>query len=107
MSSITSEEETTNAHSLGAALMHLVRTNIGDVVLIWFRLTRQNLLEAHRQTLFVLCLGKAGYVPVAHAPHAVLCNFGSHVPVFGMDDEVDILVAKPFEVVIDLSGSLP
>ncbi len=46
--------------------------------------------------------GEGGGFAVGDAPEAVGGDFGGHVVVFGVDDEVDVVVAEFFEGVVDL-----
>lgn len=59
MRGVGGQQHTPDGHFLHAALVHAVGTDVDDLVLIWFRVTRQHLLELQRLALQELLVGQA------------------------------------------------
>lgn len=102
MRGICGEKETTHAHLLGQALVHLVRTDVHHPVLVWTGVARQDLLKLFGLPCNHLLAGQARSLAVRDPPEPVIGDTGGHVPMLGMDDEIGLLVAELFEVVVGL-----
>lgn len=59
MRGVGGQQHAPNGHFLHAALVHAVRTDVDDFVLIWFGVAGQHLLELHRLALQELLVGQA------------------------------------------------
>lgn len=103
MCGICSEEEPSHSHLLGAPLVDLVRADVGNLVLVWFRMSGEHGFILPRLTLEIFFSSEPGYFSVRDPPESVCADPGSHEPVFRMDDEVCIVPAKLMKVVIYLT----
>jgi hypothetical protein len=72
---------------------------------VWFRVAWQYLLVPQWLTFYQLFAREAGVVAVRNSPYAVVSDFGSHVPVGRVHDEIRIPVTESFvERQVDLES---
>lgn len=82
--------------------MNLVRADVGEFVLARIWIPRKHCLESFGLSGNEFILRQAWGFSVRNAPHAVLGDLGSHVPLMRVDYEVGVLKPEAFEIIVHL-----
>lgn len=102
MRSISSKQDSPNPELWCTALVNPIRTDIEESVASRLWIAWQHTLVFCGLIGDYLFGGEFCVFPIGHTPESVFCNFGRHVIVFGMDDEIYIVVAEFVEGIVDL-----
>ena len=102
MRRVAGEADTADAEALRAALVQLVRADVGEGVVFRFGVAGEDALVVGGLVVEDFLVGHVLVFLVGDAPEAVLGQAGDEVAVVGVDDGVDIVVAKLVEGVVDL-----
>lgn len=102
MRRIRHQKEPTHSERRRTPLLHLVRADIGDLVLAWLRAPREKFLIPPRLSSEVLFRRKTGDFGIADSVQAVVGDLCNHMPVRRVDEVVGIRVPVLCEVVVYL-----
>ncbi len=106
MSRICGQDESADAETRSASLLHLVRADIDDFVLARFGGAREEFLVSPRLSFQVLLVGEPGDFGIADPVQAVVGDLCYHMPIRWVDEIVCVRIPVFWEVVVYLKRCL-
>jgi hypothetical protein len=82
--------------------MDAIRTDVDQLVLVRLRVTRQHVPKLSRLTSDDLLLREPSDFAVRNPPETIFGDFGSHVPMLRVNDEVRVLIIEFVKVIVRL-----
>lgn len=103
MGRVRGENDSPHSETRRAPLLHLIWADVRKAIFPWLWVSRENFFVSHFLALDILFAIEPRYFGVGDPVEAVVGDFGDHMPVCRMDDEVAVPVIVLVEIVVHLS----